>query len=143
MKDKRWGYIDTRGQLLLPFRYRLALPFSQGTALALDQEQEWQLIDSRGEELFSDGLLSQFYENRAMIADEKGKIGFIDRQGKIAVPCRYEDALPFHEGLAPVAIGGKWGFVNTAGTIIIPLQFDMTLPFHEGLAPVINLPAKQ
>lgn len=143
MKERRWGYIDTEGRIVLPFRYQMALPFSQGTALALDLEKEWQLIDKKGEDIFGDGLLSQFYENRALIADEKGKLGFIDRQGKIAVPCRYDDALPFQEGLAPVAIGGKWGFINTSGTVVIPLQFDMTLPFHEGLAPVINLPAQQ
>lgn len=142
MKEGRWGYIDTNGQLVLPFRFRMALPFSQGTAVAMDEEEEWVLLDRRGEALLDEGLHTQFYENRALVADDKGKLGFVDKLGKVVIPCRYDDALPFREGLAPVAIGGKWGFINTSGSLVIPLQFDVALPFNEGLAPVITLPAK-
>lgn len=33
----------------------------------------------------------------------------------------YDEARPFHEGLAAVCRDGKWGFVNLQGEMVIPL----------------------
>jgi hypothetical protein len=37
--------------------------------------------------------------------------GFIDTTGKEVVPCIFEGARDFSEGLAAVLVDGKWGYI--------------------------------
>src|SRR5881394_3855564 len=38
----------------------------------------------------------------------KGKIGFIDRAGKMVIKPQFDDAIHFQDGVASVKAGGKW-----------------------------------
>ena len=49
---------------------------------------------------------------------------------------KYQEKLPFSEGLSAVKIGGKWGYVNEKSEIVITPQFVSAFPFSEGLAKV-------
>src|SRR5579871_5170619 len=70
------------------------------------------------------------------------KMGFIDREGKVAVEPQFDFTLDsfldrtFSEGLQPVANDGKWGYIDRLGTVRIPFQFSRAEPFSEGLAEV-------
>src|SRR3990167_4286643 len=66
----------------------------------------------------------------------EGKSGFVDSQGRLAIPLKFDEAMPFAEGLAPARIGDKWGYIDTTGTFVIKPQFHAVLPFSEGLAAV-------
>ena len=55
---------------------------------------------------------------------------------KEVIPCIYEDANNFSDGLAPVKYNGKWGYINTKGQIVIPYIYDNAGSFSEGLACV-------
>jgi hypothetical protein len=78
---------------------------------------------------------------------EKGKWGYIDDTGKVAIQPQFDDAKNFSEGLARVKVGEKWGFIDQTGRLAVPPQFeigsnghenDASLDFHEGMA-VISL----
>jgi WG containing repeat len=81
------------------------------------------------------------------------KYGFIDRQGKIVVPARFDeiyDNTPYNggvgvlnyfdslhnDGLVPARIGTKWGYINTHGIVTIPIRFDSANNFVYGVAEV-------
>jgi hypothetical protein len=78
-----------------------------------------------------------------------GKWGYIDARGKLAIEPRYDQAMPFSEGVAPVRAGtvidtpkaalfglaGSWRFIGRDGTKF-GREFTMSLPFSEGLAAV-------
>ena len=77
--------------------------------------------------------------------EERGKFGYIDAQGKVAIKPQFDDAKSFSEGLARVKIGRKWGFINQTGNLLILPQFQLAsdqeannrgLDFHEGMAAV-------
>ena len=68
--------------------------------------------------------------------DENGKIGFIDKSGNEVVPCKYDWAYGFSEGLALVRLGGKWGFIDKSGNEVVPCKYDYADIFSEGLAYV-------
>jgi len=57
-----------------------------------------------------------------------------------AVPCKYDDARGFSEGLAAVNTGGlyegKWGFIDKTGKEVVPCRYDSVYDFSEGLAAV-------
>jgi len=63
------------------------------------------------------------------------KYTFIDKSGKIS-DHRYDYALPFSEGLAPVRIGKLWGYIDKKGVMIIAPRFDSASSFSDGLGLV-------
>ena len=65
------------------------------------------------------------------------KFGFADtRTHNVAIPCKYDFAFSFSDGLAQVKLNGKWGYINKSGTEITPIKYDDTCYFHDGLAAV-------
>ena len=71
------------------------------------------------------------------------KHGFIDVQGQLVIPVKFDDARSFGaNGLAAVLIGDRWGFVNTNGEIAVEPRFE-DVPYSPesvfnsfGIAPV-------
>ena len=45
--------------------------------------------------------------------------GFVDRGGQLVIAGPFDDARPFHEGLAAVAVDDRWGFVDRTGKLVI------------------------
>ena len=70
-----------------------------------------------------------------LIQQEK-KYGYIDSLGKIHIPCSYDWADTFSNGVATVMLAGKMGYINKTGNIIIPLSYEEANAFHGGLAVV-------
>ena len=58
------------------------------------------------------------------VQDDNFKFGFIDKTGKVVIPCKWEEAKDFSEGLAPVQYdNGKWGFIDKYGLLTIPCKW--------------------
>jgi hypothetical protein len=81
---------------------------------------------------FSEGLA------RCLRADNL-KCGFIDTQGRVVVPFKFDHAEPFSEGFAAVegedAIGvSRYGFIDRKGRLVIPFKYDMPSTFNDGIA---------
>jgi hypothetical protein len=64
------------------------------------------------------------------------KFGYIDRNGKLVIPARFEQASDFSEGLATVKIGEKYGCIDSSGKVVIPARFDYIYEFKNGLAEI-------
>ena len=69
-----------------------------------------------------------------------GKYGYVDGSGTVRIEARFDDALPFSEGLAAVRLGGpedgRWGYIDTSGRFVIEPRFAGAAFFSEGLAAV-------
>lgn len=85
--------------------------------------------------------LSLFSEGYAAVC-KNGKWGYIDKTGQEVIPCKYERANPFHEGLASVlsSYGSGYGFIDTTGREAIRHRREIEIPgeFSEGLVVVKN-----
>ena len=79
--------------------------------------------------IFSEGLAP--VRQRA-----SGKWGFINTEGTLVIPCIYEEASDFKDGLVPVKKDDKWGYINTSGEIIIPFEYENAFGAGDGLASV-------
>ena len=64
------------------------------------------------------------------------KYTFIDSFGNVISGQRYNYALPFSEGLAPVRMGKLWGYIDRKGVMIVAPRFDSASSFAEGLGLV-------
>ena len=85
--------------------------------------------------------LSLFSEGYAAVC-KNGKWGYIDKTGQEVIPCKYDWANPFHEGLASVRISydSGYGFIDTTGREVIRHRREIEVPgeFSEGLVVVKN-----
>lgn len=59
-----------------------------------------------------------------VIADSKGRCGYADSLGNIVVPCKYEMAFPFNNGIGKVGKGNKYGLIDISGREILALKYD-------------------
>jgi len=63
-----------------------------------------------------------------------GKWGYIDRNGSVRIPRRFDSASAFREGLAVVQVDAKYGFIDSNGIAVVQPTFEDAFPFSEGLA---------
>ena len=107
----RCGYVDAAGTLVIPSRFKRAMPFYEGLASVYVDGAGWGVIDPSGRFVvdpsfasigpFSEGLAaaqpSQKYLYRWV---------YIDRSGRTAISLagHVEFAFPFHSGLAWITV---------------------------------------
>lgn len=148
-----WGFIDLDGKFIAQPKFVDHLEFSEGVAaFAIMQDGRYQdgLLDRNGQivsklddvdllfiEGFSDGLLPVMGdENKYTFTPGTNLLGYIDRNGRIVIPRKFEIASSFRDGLAPVRVNGKWGVIDTTGQFIIEPKYAEEFRFYEGLAAV-------
>ena len=66
-----------------------------------------------------------------------GKWGFVDREGRITIPPRFDDGREFSEGLAAFELNEKWGYIDALGEVVIEPEFDDAYSFSDGLAAIV------
>lgn len=67
-----------------------------------------------------------------------GTWGYLDRQGRLAIPPTFDETQGFSEGLAPAAADDKWGYIDSTGRWAIAPTHREARHFSEGLAVVEN-----
>lgn len=135
-----WGYINYKGNEIIPFKYIFAGEFKYGLAPVGIKYKGWGFIDNKGAEIIPPNYdhARSFSEGIAVVRIEVGsnkKYGFIDTSGKAITPIKYDWADSFSEGLALVNIGskagkyypslkkpGEWSYIDTSGKEIIVLK---------------------
>jgi len=117
-KGENWGFIDVKGNWAVNPQYWRVEPFSEGLAavtLPVDTNFATAYIDKSGQTVislpdrvtesgpFSEGLAAV----RSVGYTSEGKVGYIDRSGKLVIPYQFASGGAFHEGLAAVVLDGK------------------------------------
>src|SRR6267154_1244414 len=141
LKDKKWGFMDREGKIVIPFQFEYELPFSEGLArisAGTGREREIGFIDLHGAPVVPPKYYEagNFSEGLAPVALRTDKTkpcvdcstfdwnmqwGFIDKTGRMSIESRFRNAREFHDGLAAVQDdSGKWGFVDPSGALVIP-----------------------
>ncbi len=136
-KNKKWGYVDTNGDLVVEPRYDLACGFHENLA-AVQRNGRWGFINMRGEEVISPTYENTgYFKNGLAISEFGGKWGWINNKGEVVVPFAYDWVMEFrNDGRAAVKQDNKWGWIDRQGKIIIPIQFDNVDGYEEGLVRV-------
>jgi hypothetical protein len=149
-KDRKFGFIERTGRVVITPQFDSANEFHEGLALVTANGRKL-FIDSAGKTVitpqfdivhnFSEGLAAvnigeTRIPNIGLIANP-GKWGYIDKTGKLAIPLKFTHAEDFSEGLAAVTDGDRGGFIDHTGKILFEVPLDVTLGFHEGVVGVL------
>ena len=170
--NSKCGYIDTDGKTVIDFQYSYCKQFSEGLALVKEtvrtpkqengrtvfyQEERCSYINKLGSKVIdfnkngfdcsSDTYKHTFSEGLSTF-QMKGKIGFMDKSGKIIIQPQFydlgdDDGSKFSEGLALVLIPSetnlrvqKLGYIDKTGKVIINANVVGADDFSEGLEGV-------
>jgi len=128
--NSQYGVIDAQGrEVLAPVYDSVCLGGDGIIAAYSEKEDAYSLFDAQGNPLgqFSaPGLqICGVREDLALYQEEESQLwGYLDLEGKVVIPARFEMAGLFYDGLAAVVMGGKTGYIGHSGTPTIPCQFE-------------------
>lgn len=137
--DKKWGYVDSKGEFVLPAIYDKATVFSEGLAWVLKKGNMPGAINLKGDVKFSlreTYQVNAYHEGHAAFAIRKKNItywGFLNKQGVEAIKPQYRAVQDFNQGLAAVQDNatGLWGYIDLSGRLVIECSYSEAAPFNE------------
>jgi len=142
-KNNKIGFIDTLGNLIIPYRYDKS-SISLNTEfliIKVKKGDKWGIINREGKVL-ADFIYDKigsfgFYHDQKLINVKKdGKWGFIDRSGDLVTKYHFEDAEGGRNGFAAVKKNGKWGYIDKNGDMLVKCQFAEVNRFENDMAAV-------
>ena len=145
VEKDRFGYINNKGEIVIPPKYKRASFFSEGLAVVGKNYNSIGFIDTTGKEVipfnYDDFRAPGFSEGLAAVRKGLDGWGFIDKNGNTVIPFQYDGAESFQNGFAEVnkRVGKrafKSGFVNKEGREIAPPKYDEVKYFSEERAAV-------
>ncbi|MBT29246.1 MAG: hypothetical protein CMO01_06250 [Thalassobius sp.] len=139
---KSFGFINTKGEVVIPFDYELVSDFEGNYAIAR-KGGLFGCIDKNGKEILPfvyDGI-DVPKDNICRVKKGKGREGrwgAVNLQNKEVIPFNYSLIYPFKDGVARMRQGRNWGLVSTNGKEIIPpsITCDFLGDFENGIAMV-------
>ena len=106
LRKSKWGYLNTKGEVVIPPKYFRASDFSEGFAAVLT-EKGWGYIDTTGKlvikgnyaaaDLFSEGLAAVYIGDNLAVGERNA---FINKKGEVVIGCDLFNPQPFKEGVS-------------------------------------------
>jgi len=146
--DQKKGYINKKGEIVIPQIYSDAGDFSEGLAPVKSEETKlWGYIDKTGKLIipmeYEDA--KSFSENVAYVV-KNGLVGYIDISGKTVIDFKFivdENKFTdknFHNNLAVASMddSGKYGYIDKTGNFVIAAKYKEADPFIGDVALVLS-----
>ena len=157
------GFVDEKLDVVIPFEYDEAFPFSDGLALVKKYDEQhnaqYSLIDKAGKIVIPSELLPyeeiKDFSNGVAVAGKgnypETKYGLINSKGEIILPVEYDEIVITSDGVVRVAIDLKdgyqtettvkfstvlYGLADLSGKIVLPVEYDRIEDFSNGVAVV-------
>jgi hypothetical protein len=152
-----WGFVNLKGELIIDAKYRKCSPFSkEGLAPIYDPDsKKYYFINLKGEVLTTEisdfklitpfliGVPYGFEDGLAAVCQNK-KWGFLNPEGKVAIPVKYDEVTQFNAGYARVQLNDKFFVLDKQGVEhpILDARVTDVKSFSENLAPFTSADKK-
>jgi hypothetical protein len=136
--DKKYGFINIEGELVIPCRFQAVGFFSGGVAWAREENGKVGFIDKSGSWVIKPELdhVKPFEKISGMARVKKDdKWFYVNRTGEI-LTVDTDAFFDFSEGLAEGEKNGLRGFFNNEGIWVIEPKFQDAKKFKDGYASV-------
>src|SRR5687767_4720328 len=90
-QNNKFGFVNEIGEVLIPFKYESANPFTEGLAVVRENNR-FQCIDTNGKvvlDLSAYNLVAPFIDGLSAVW-LGNKCGFIDKTGKVVIPFTFD-----------------------------------------------------
>jgi hypothetical protein len=144
-EDGKRGFIDTKGNIVVPLTLEAAFPFSDRlTAVRFNGEKLWKAINTKGEVVFTfsekvKSVMGGFRDGMAMVyvdgpAGYNVHYDFVNEKGEFICDAPYPSAKPFQNGRAVIAYENKnrksgdlqfykYGLITKGGREIVSAKY--------------------
>ena len=137
---ERKGLINTEGKFVseLDTAITWVYQFRNGVALFRMNNGKVGIICKTGEMVLPPTYKNVIDDdgNGFIIEDTLGNCGYVNNNGKVIVPCKYDDVGGMQEGVMVVKSNNKYGYVDSMGVWVIDTIYDEARAFGNGLARV-------
>lgn len=146
LSTNKYGAVNRKGAVVIPFEYDSSVEFWQGRAL-VQKADKWVIIDTDNQQVaeFNFQEAGSFGPTGLANFKKAGKWGFIDTKGKIIVQPQFDNIVTnfgyplLNENVVAIfEVNDKLGAINPAGKIIIPAQFDEIYQANDILFVISN-----
>ncbi len=117
-RNKKYGYANKFGKIVIPCRYDIALDFSDGAALVANEIPYKKMKGNSVIDSIYNSLPDGPLQKQWMIINKAGKVVYHFKKGEH--PDWQEN---FSDGLVGFYNGRKKGFVNAKGEVIVPAKY--------------------
>ena len=138
--DGRSGFINTKGDLVIETplyddprnagpkkQATLEYYFHEGVAFIQTAEDQWYLLDKKGSKKEVppeyNFATRRYSKGLTVVEDKEHKFGYMDKDFKLAIPCKFERAESFEGKYAVVVYQGKDGVIDKDGNIYFCEEF--------------------
>lgn len=141
VRHGRFLFLNHQGQVMSLSQYRdSGRRFSEDRVHVQNGQGKWGFVDVNGIETVEcryDGL-SMYHDGYAVYYDD-GEAGYFDHEGRLAFGgSRFEQAVDFSDGCAPVKDRGKWYLQRVSGDRIGPIECESLSLFRNGFSMMIK-----
>lgn len=118
-----YGYAGM-GRVITPCLFANARSFHNGFAGVKWRGGKWGMIDARGNLVIPDIYDSICNASEGLVGTEReGRFGFLDFNGRVAIPFAFATVEEFHNGEASVQTeDGRWRTIDHAGKFVDELE---------------------
>ncbi|MBA4535245.1 WG repeat-containing protein [Brevibacillus halotolerans] len=135
------GLINEQAQYVVKPIYNSISSFTEGRATVIDDKGFW-VIDDKGTVLSDKPhpFIGTYRDGRAVFADtnEQGyRYGYLNLEGKVVIPNKYEEANDFIDGKAVVKIKeNQYALLGRNGEVLHTYPYHTVGPLSDGLMAV-------
>lgn len=135
MVDNKYAYIDQAGTWITEPDFEFALDFNEGLA-CVQRKGKTGYIDVNGNYVIQPRFINggSFSFDLAPVQLGNGW-GYIDKAGQLIIPCNYQLAYPFQNGLGIVWEEDLPLYINQQGVIIRPVSDKELADYNDNKIP--------
>lgn len=132
----KYGVIDTLGNEVIPVEFERITEFSDGIAITY-LDGTYYMIDKKGYIKYSSqNMIINYSEGLAVIYRKDKTAGYINKDGILIIPYKFDVAYAFSEGIARVIVNHKYGYIDQSGKLVVPNIYNRGWDFSNGVAKV-------
>lgn len=143
-EDKKWGYSDKTGKVVIKSQFDAAKEFNEGLA-AVSQNGKWGFVDSAGNSIVKPQFdrVHDFHNGYAAVS-LGSNFGYVDNTGKVVLKPQYlsdsgflSDLYDFTNNAAFIKLGAnRYRLIDKDGKALYKQQITAARHFSEGLAAI-------
>jgi hypothetical protein len=124
--NKRMGFIDDKGQIVVECKYLLLGDFKNGRSIFQNFNGLYGYLDENGQEIIPAiyQWVSDFDQSGYAVAVKDKLFGFINRLGIVVIPFQFENVYSLKNGIAAVQKNNKVAYINMQNKVLVPFSFD-------------------
>lgn len=142
LRNRKWGYVNNNGEVVVDFLYEGVSDFSEGLA-AVKKNGKYGYINQKGEIIidfqfdFADDFKNSFGRVAKKIK-EKQKWGYVNKAGKLVHECQYDYAENFDGFYAKVTKNRQCALLGTNNKLFLNKWFIFISSSPGGFIRVVD-----